>query len=241
MQDSSLSASITDNPPLASSSRSASPPSEHQKVVSGSLENEEANSRQELAQKYSELTRKREEMNAEKSLYEQEMIEMEQKLDEIEETLKREKKNHERKREECKTEVSTREAWKREDANLQQIFQLKELELKQESVALQLLYFQKAEMMCLRQVAIYGELENFYRKKYAGNEASLQQMLPYSKKRKEEEQKRLQKCQEDIRVLLEEEVLLKQTLATITNSTDSVDSVDKGTMECIHLSLLSYH
>ena len=238
MKDSSLFASITDNPPLASSSRLASPPSEHQKIVSGSLENEEANSRQELAQEYSELTRKREAMNAELPLYEQEMSDMEQQIEVIVETIKLEKKNHERKREECKTEVSTREAWKREDANLQQIYQLKELELKQEAITLQLLYFQKAESMHLRQVAFYGESEVYHRKKYAGNEASLQQMLPYSKKRKEEEQNKLQNCQESIRVLLEDKVLLKQTLATITNLTDSVD---KGTRERIHLSLLSYH
>ena len=236
MKDSSLSASFTDNSPLASPSCSASPPSEPHKVVTCSIENEEANSRQELAQKHSELMRKREAMNGENSLYEQEMSEMEQKLDEIKETIMREKKNHELKREQCKTGVSTREAWEREDANLQQMFQLKKLELKQEAITLQLWYFQKAEMMYLRHVAFYEELEVYHRKKYAGNEAALQQMLPYSKKRKEEVQNKLQNCQESIRVLLEDELSLKRTLATIINSTDSVH---KGKSERIHLSLQS--
>ena len=218
--DTSLSASVTDNPPSAPPSSSSSPPSERHKAVSGDVE-EEMNDRQELTQEARDwdLVRKKEALAAKVVLYEEQKTDLEQKTREFKASLRRERETHEIKRNELKTEAedkqTKREVWKQNDANLQRIFQKKKVELEQEEFLRQLSFQQTTESLLLFNIDYLEDSEASYRKKYVDNESSLQQALSIPRAKIENHRKSLVLVRENIRTLQEDEMYNNRLLDAI--------------------------
>ena len=220
----SQSASVTVNPPSARPSSSASLTSEHQQVISSSVI-EDANRRIQLTKHEIELLHLRDILDEDWEESDNKAYDTDEKTLELDETMKREKKYHDLKVEERKTEVSTRDAWKRESAKLGMILRKKEVECSQERVMAQLSTYQYAESLCIRELDLNDEYEAFFRAKYGDgngeNERMLQKELALCRQQKKEWGIELSLYREKIRPLEEEQLsLLSKQMDVINEEMD---------------------
>ena len=190
----SLSTSVTNNPPSAPSLSSAIPPSERQKdkprKEKKKSRRDEKNSQLEMERelrqkKQIELDLKKKKISASGDLLTLKNIYCQRKRDDLEEDLKRERQNHELKLRELekdvyKSKIPLKEmgaVLKRETANLERIFRKKEIEHELERTRINLLEDRGIENLIEGSIRLDEEYEVFYRKKYAGDEALLRRRL----------------------------------------------------------------
>ena len=190
----------------------------------------------EMVRKERELEGKQDEFDAEFRHFKKRSDEWDQKVDDLEQDLKHKQKQYELELSELKTSVykSKRtlkemgEIMKRETASLQRILRKKELEIKQEIGKLRLLKWRGAESLCLRQICLIEKRDIFYRKKYAGDEAALQQKLVSVQKDQKRVQRGLVKARKSIRSFEERHMLASKELDAI-NAELGINDEDTAT------------
>ena len=231
----SLSASVTDNPPSAP--LSASPPSEHQKVVSIDVE-EVTTDRSGLSQEERDLWSKRDALNKDWDDYQDIHKAETEREDNL---IKLLKETHEldiikRKAEVFKCKKSLKELgmiWKRVEANLQRLNRKKELENRQLMIGIRLGKFQMAKILYQRDVSVCAEFEMFYGGKYddGGSEECFEEAIR-SKESKEKYQRSLLELLEDVGVLEEEQISLSEELNVVNKEID--DNIEGASNSANH-------